>query len=60
MGHRIFLLTAVWVPVATVQVLVAQVIGASVVTALPALALPFAAAVALVNPGAGLWRPIPG
>ena len=59
-GHRIFLLTAVWVPVATVQVLVAQVIGASVVTALPALALPFAAAVALVNPGAGLWRPIPG
>jgi len=59
-GHRIILLTAVWVPLATIQVFVAQVLGASVLTALPALALPFAAAVALVNPGAGLWRPIPG
>lgn len=59
-GHRIILLTAVWVPLATVQVLVAQALGAGVLTGLPALALPFAAAVALVNPGAGLWRPIPG
>jgi len=59
-GHRITLLTAAWVPLASIQVLVAQVLGASVLTALPALALPFAAAVALVNPGAGLWRPIPG
>jgi len=59
-GHRITLLTAVWVPLATVQVLVAQVLGAGVLIGLPALALPFAAAVGLVNPGAGLWRPIPG
>lgn len=59
-GHRIVLLTAVWVPLATIQVVVVQALGESVLTALPALAVPFAAAVALVNPGAGLWRPVPG
>lgn len=59
-GHRISLLVAFWVPLATAQVVTASLLGVNLVSGLPALALPFAVAVALVNPGAGLWRPVPG
>lgn len=56
-GHRITLLVAVWSPLAVVQVAVSVALGSTVIVALPVLALPLAVAVALVNPGAGLWRP---
>ena len=55
-GHRIAALALLWLPVATMQVLVSILAGESLVPVLPLLALPFVAVVALVNPGAGLWR----
>ena len=58
-GHTIAILTVAWAPIALTQVLISLVLGVSVLPVLPILALPFAAAVGLVNPGAGLWRPIP-
>lgn len=58
-GHTIVVLTVAWAPIALTQVLISLAVGASVLPVLPILALPFAAAVGLVNPGAGLWRPIP-
>ena len=58
-GHTIAILTIAWAPIALAQVLISVAVGASVLSALPILALPFAAAVGLVNPGAGLWHPIP-
>jgi hypothetical protein len=57
-GHRITALTLLWLPIVVTQVLVSLLVGASFVPVLPLLALPFVAAVALVNPGAGLWRPV--
>lgn len=57
-GHRIGTLMITWAPVAVVQVLIASMLGTQIVLALPVLALPEVFAVALVNPGAGLWRPI--
>lgn len=58
-GHTIAILTVAWAPIALIQVLLCLALGVSVMPVLPILALPFAATVALVNPGAGLWRPIP-
>lgn len=58
-GHTIAILTVAWAPIALTQVLISLAVGVSVLPVLPILALPFAAAVGLVNPGAGLWRPIP-
>ncbi len=57
-GHRIGTLMITWTPVAVVQVLIASMLGTHIFLALPVLALPLVFAVALVNPGAGLWRPI--
>ena len=57
-GHRMTTLLALWAPVAAGQVAVSVVAGGSLVPVLPLLALPLVAAVASVNPGAGLWRPI--
>ena len=57
-GHRITALTLLWIPIVVMQVLVSVLVGASFVPILPLLALPFVAVVALVNPGAGLWRPV--
>jgi len=37
---------------------VSVAVDASLVPVLPLLALPLVAAVASVNPGAGLWRPV--
>lgn len=57
-GHRITALALLWLPVALLQVLVSVIVATSFVPVLPLLALPFVAVVALVNPGAGLWRPV--
>ena len=57
-GHRIGLIVAVWLPVATVVALAATTVGTSLIPVLPVFVLPFVATVALVNPGAGLWRPV--
>jgi hypothetical protein len=57
-GHRIAALALCWLPIACVQVLVSLAVGASFVPVLPLLALPLVFAVATVNPGAGLWRPV--
>ena len=57
-GHRIALLGLAWLPVATAQQLLAAAAGQGLLTVLPVLALPLVAAVASVNPGAGLWRTV--
>ena len=57
-GHRIAALALLWLPLVAVQVGVSVIVGTSFVPVLPLLALPFVAVVALVNPGAGLWRPV--
>lgn len=57
-GHRIAALALVWLPVASAQVLLSAGVGASLVPVLPLFAVPLVVAVAAVNPGAGLWRPI--
>lgn len=59
-GHRIAALTMVWLPVATVQVLISWLAGSSLVPVLPLLAVPLVVAVSAINPGAGLWRPVGG
>jgi hypothetical protein len=57
-GHRISVLALLWLPIAAIQVVVSVLVASSFVPVLPLLALPFVAVVALVNPGAGLWRPV--
>ncbi len=57
-GHRIAALALLWLPIAVMQVLVSVLFGTSFVPVLPLLALPLVAVVALINPGAGLWRPV--
>lgn len=57
-GHRISFLALTWIPLAVCLAVTTEAVGSSIVTALPALVLPFVAAVALANPGAGLWRPL--
>lgn len=57
-GHRIAALTLLWLPVAAAQVLVSAGAGVSLVPVLPLFAVPLVVAVAAVNPGAGLWRPV--
>jgi hypothetical protein len=57
-GHRISALALVWLPIALMQVLVSVLMATSFVPYLPVLALPFVAVIAMVNPGAGLWRPV--
>ena len=57
-GHRMTVLALAWLPVCLLQLAVSTLAGAGLITVLPLLALPLVAAVAAVNPGAGLWRPI--
>jgi hypothetical protein len=57
-GHRVAALALCWLPIAFTQVILSIVVAASFVPVLPVLALPLVAAVASVNPGAGLWRPV--
>jgi len=56
-GHRICVLSACWFPLAAALVVIAALHGVTVVAYLPIIVVPFAMAVALINPGAGLWRP---
>lgn len=57
-GHRIVVLSALWLPVWLVQLAIAIVLGRDPISILPLTAAPYAAAVAVINAGAGLWRPI--
>ena len=57
-GHRMAVLLLLWLPVAAAQVVISSLAGRTLLTVLPILALPLVAAVASVNPGAGMWRPI--
>lgn len=57
-GHRIAALALLWIPVGVAEVLASTVAGVSLVPVLPLLAVPLVVAVAAVNPGAGLWRPV--
>ena len=57
-GHRIAALALLWLPVAAAQVLISAGFGVSLVPVLPLFAVPLVVAVATVNPGAGLWRPV--
>ena len=57
-GHRITLLTLIWLPVAVAQVACSAVLGTAIIETLPVLVLPFVAVIASVNAGAGLWRPL--
>lgn len=57
-GHRIALLALAWLPIAAVLAIAAAHQGISIIDFLPVVALPFVVAVGLVNPGAGLWRPV--
>lgn len=57
-GHVMAMLFLLWVPVALLQQVIAALAGVSLLPVLPVLAVPLVAAVAVVNPGAGLWRPV--
>lgn len=58
-GHRIVVLSALWFPVWGVQILLALALRVDPIAILPLTAVPYAAAIAVMNAGAGLWRPIP-
>lgn len=53
-GHVIVMRAAVWLAVVALQLLVSALFGVPMLEALPLMAVPFVAAIALVNPGAGL------
>lgn len=57
-GHRIVMLSMLWLVIATAQQVVAIAAGASLLSVLPLLAVPLAASVSAIDPGAGLWRPV--
>lgn len=57
-GHRITALTLAWFPIAGALTATVAYQGAAIIGFLPVIALPFVVSVGLVNPGAGLWRPI--
>lgn len=57
-GHRITALTLAWFPISAVLAAAVAYQGVAIIGFLPVIALPFVVAVGLVNPGAGLWRPI--
>lgn len=57
-GHRMTVLTLAWLPLAALQVAASVALGAPLIGVLPLLVLPVVGAVALLNAGAGLWRPI--
>jgi hypothetical protein len=58
-GHRMTALALAWLPLWLMQVLLSTFTAASLLPILPISALPLAIAVSAVNPGAGLWRPVP-
>lgn len=57
-GHRIAPIALCWLPITSAQVIVSVIFATSFVIFPHLLALPLVAAVAALNPGAGLWRPV--
>lgn len=55
-GHVIVTRTIAWIAITGLQCVVAALAGIPAFDALPLLAVPFVASIAMVNPGAGLWR----
>ena len=55
-GHVIVTRSLAWAAATFGQLAVATLTGIALIEVLPLLALPFVAAIAAVNPGAGLWR----
>ena len=55
-GHVIVTRTIAWIAITGLQCVVAALAGIPAFEALPLLAVPFVASIAMVNPGAGLWR----
>lgn len=55
-GHVIVTRSAAWAGVTCAQLAVAAYAGIALIEVLPLLAVPFVAAIAAVNPTAGLWR----
>ena len=58
-GHVIVSRSVAWAAVVAGQLIVASRAGIPMLEMLPLLAVPFVAAIAAVNPGAGLWRARP-
>jgi hypothetical protein len=59
-GHVIVTRSAAWALATGGQLVVAAIAGIALVEVLPLLALPFVAAIAVVNPAAGLRRGVTG
>lgn len=57
-GHVIVARALVWLAVVIGQLGAAAAFGVPMLEALPLMAVPFVAAIAMVNPGAGLWRSV--
>jgi hypothetical protein len=53
-GHVIVTRSVAWAIVVALQLVLATLVGVPLIEGLPMLAVPFVAAIALVNPGAGL------
>ena len=53
-GHVIVTRSVAWALVVALQLVLASLVGVPLIEALPMLAVPFVAAIAMVNPGAGL------
>jgi hypothetical protein len=57
-GHRITIVVLTWLPVVAALGMCATYLGVELIEFLPVVVLPLVVTVALVNPGAGLWRPV--
>lgn len=57
-GHRITIVVLAWLPVVAALGLGVTYRGVELIELLPVVALPLVVTVALMNPGAGLWRPV--
>lgn len=57
-GHRITIVVLTWLPVVAALGLGVTYLGVELIEYLPVVALPLVVTVALMNPGAGLWRPV--
>ena len=55
-GHLIVTRTIAWMVITGLQCVVAALAGIPAFEALPLLAVPFVASIAMINPGAGMWR----
>lgn len=55
-GHVIVTRTIAWIAITGLQCVVAALAEIPAFEALPLLAVPFVASIAMINPGAGIWR----